>query len=322
MISDKTIEEKTAKYWCIFADEKLKNALDKVISNITNAKEQKIAQKIVSNEIISNSKKLNEGFIDFMSKFTPTDPTGGSVGIVSDLVGKSQNEINANAVAMASAAGIAATTLTSAGRSIASTIGQAAVKNPGATAVTLAAGKLAMDAAGDENDAWWEKLGKLVNKVWDIGKFTADHAKEIAIASTTAYALFKTAGIWMPLVASMVKSFLRGKSLAIVEFDSNGVWYKMHYDIKYKRWELLYKGFSFGNSPQPEETEQLMNTKFFKAYVAQCKRYIELIVNNENREAVLQAIGQLSDNATKNILDVLLSDNDIIDNMFALKFKY
>ena len=147
-----------------------------------------------------------------------------------------------------------------------------------------------MDVAGDENDAWWEKLGKMVNKVWDIGKFTADHAKEIAIASTTAYALFKTAGIWMPLVASMVKSFLRGKSLAIVEFDSNGTMYKMHYDIKYKRWELLYKGFSFGNSPQPEETEQLMNTKFFKAYIAQCKRYIEPIVNNENREAVLQVI--------------------------------
>ena len=191
---------------------------------------------------------------------------------------------------MASAAGIAVTALTPAGRSGAGAVLKAGVKHPVGAGLTVAAGKLALDAAGDENDAWWDKLGKLVNKVWDIGKFTAKYGKQIAIAGTAAYALFKTAPLWMPLLASTIKSILRGKSLAIVEFDSNGTMYKMHYDIKYKRWELLYKGFSFGNSPQPEETEQLMNTKFFKAYIAQCKRYIEPIVNNENREAVLQVI--------------------------------
>ena len=34
MISDKTIEETTAKYWCAFANANFKTALDKIISTI------------------------------------------------------------------------------------------------------------------------------------------------------------------------------------------------------------------------------------------------------------------------------------------------
>lgn len=38
MISDKTIDEKTAKYWCAFADKEFKSALDKVLSTIASEK--------------------------------------------------------------------------------------------------------------------------------------------------------------------------------------------------------------------------------------------------------------------------------------------
>lgn len=38
MISDKTIDESTAKYWCIFSNKGFKQALDKVVSEIASNK--------------------------------------------------------------------------------------------------------------------------------------------------------------------------------------------------------------------------------------------------------------------------------------------
>lgn len=199
---------------------------------------------------------------------------------------------------MATAAGIAATALTPAGRGAAGKAVTTAAKHPIATGITAAAGTLAMDAVGEKDDPWLVKLEKLVNRVWDIGKFTAAHSTDIAVASTVAYALFKTAGIWMPLVASSVKALLRGNSLATVDFDSNGTWYRMRYDVKYKRWELVYKGMSLGSHPSAEETEQLMKTKFFKKFLARCKKHIMPIVESDERSAVLQAISALSNKKT------------------------
>ena len=222
---------------------------------------------------------------------------------------------------MAAAAGIAAATLTPAGRSIAGGAGKAIAKHPAGAALTLTAAKLASDAVGDKDDSWWEKLEKLVNKVWDIGKFTAKHATAITVACTTAYALFKTAPLWLPLTFQVVKAILRGNSLALVEFDSNGEWYRMHYDIKYKRWELIKKGFSL-SGPAPEETEQLMNTKFFGAFLEQCREYIEPVFKDENRESVMKAIAVLTDRKTRNILEAIFKDTAIVDNMFAMKFRY
>jgi hypothetical protein len=40
----------------------------------------------------------------------------------------------------------------------------------------------------------------------------------------------------MPFLSTFVKSILRGNSLAILEFDSNGTKYKMAFDMKYNRW--------------------------------------------------------------------------------------
>ena len=106
MISDKTIDEKTAKYWCAFADKEFKGALDKVLSTISSEKTQKIAQKLTQHNISleDNSNKdqlLNEGLLDALAKYQPTDPTGGSLGIVGDNWGKSEEEIRSNAAAMA-----------------------------------------------------------------------------------------------------------------------------------------------------------------------------------------------------------------------------
>ena len=108
---------------------------------------------------------MNEGFIEFMSKISPTDPTAGSTGIVADLAGKSKEEIKINADAMTAAVVGAAAVLTPAGG--------IALRHPVATTITAGATTLAANAVGDKDDTWLEKLGKLVNKVWDIGKFTA-----------------------------------------------------------------------------------------------------------------------------------------------------
>lgn len=324
MISDKTIDESTAKYWCIFSNKGFKHALDKVVSEIASSKTQQIAQNALEDGIKSKAQdaQLNESFTDFLANLSPSDPASGSVGIVGDLADKTPEQIKANAAAMGTAAVSAAAILTPPGRTAASAVGKTIVKNPGKALLAGATVKLGMDMAGDENDAWWDKLGKLVNKVWDIGAFTAKHSTAIAVAGTTAFALFKTAPLWMPLISSMVKSMLRGDSLAVVEFDSNGTMYKMHYDMKYRRWELMYKGFSFGRSPAPEETEQLMNTAFFKHYIQQCKDYIIPIIKNEDREAVMQAIAALSSNKSQKVIEKIMYDKSIIDNMFALKYKY
>ena len=297
MISDRTIDESTAKYWCIFSNKEFKSALDKVLKTMSDNKTQNAAKNALD-DIVAKAKdtSINESFLDFLADFTPTDPTGGAVGIVGDLAGKSPEQIEANAAAMATAAGAIATAIVPQTRGAALKVGKLAAKNPGTVLLTGAAVKLGMDAVGDEDDAWWQKLRKLVNKVWDIGTFTTKHSTAIAVAGTTAFALFKTAPLWMPLVGSMVKSLLRGNSLAVVEFDSNGTMYKMHYDVKYRRWELMYKSFSFGRTPPPEETEQLLSTKFFTEYIDQCKKYILPIIENGDREAVMQAIATLSSN--------------------------
>lgn len=314
MISDRTIDEKTAKYWCAFADNNFKKALDEVLKTISDEKSQEIAQNAIQTQ-------LNEGFIDKLSKFQPADPTGGSVGIVVDLAGKTPEQIKANTIALGTAAAAAAA-VTPIGRKIVTAVGKTALKNPGTTLLGIGATKLAADAVSEKDDSWWEKLEKLVNKIWDIGQFTAKHGKAIALAGTVVYSLFKTAGLWMPMLGSFVKSILRGNSLATVDFDSNGRIYRMRYDVKHRRWELIYKGFSMGATPPPEETEQLMDTRFFKRFFEQCKRYIEPIVVDERRNAVVEAISKLSNKDTKDVLDRVFKDPETLDNMLALKFKY
>ena len=65
-----------------------------------------------------------------------------------------------------------------------------------------------------------------------------------------------------------------------------------------------------------------MNTKFFKHFLAQCKKYIEPLVENENRKAIIDAIAAVSDKKTKQALEKVFDDDDVLNNMFALKFKY
>ena len=190
-------------------------------------------------------------------------PTVGGPGMVFQIANADKETMDQQAkhAAASAAAGLA---LLPGVRDVIGAGLKTAVKNPVTTAGTLAGAGAAIELSNvvdklsgkdTDNMSLLDKIGSLVNKVWDIGKFTAKHAKSIAIASTTAYALFKTANIWMPLVGSCIKSILRGNSLATLDFDSNGTWYRMRYDIKYKRWELLYKNFSMGSTPPPEETE-------------------------------------------------------------------
>lgn len=313
MISDRTIEERTAKYWYAFADKKFKIALDTVLANIKNKTNQEIV-----NAAILKQEALSEGFVDAMNR----TPIVGGPGFVFQIANADEDMMKTQANhALAASAATAAIAIPQV-RDAAKSIGATAIKNPKATALTVAGATLAANAVSDEDDSWWQKLEKLVNKIWDIGEFTAKHGKAIAIASTTAFALFKTANIWMPLIGSFVKSLLRGNSLATVDFDSNGRWYRMRYDVNSKRWELLYKGFSMGASPDPQETNQLIDTKFFKSFVNQCKKYIDPIATNNERTAVIEAIGQLSDKKTKQALKLVFDDPAVLDNMFAMKFKY
>lgn len=331
MISDKTIEEKTAKYWCAFADKDFKKAIDLVLKNISDKKNQDAAQNAIV--VANKKKKLDEGFMDKMNKAAEQlshSPTVGGPGMVFQIANadKSMMDQQAKHAVASAAAGLA---LLPGVRDVAAAGLKTVAKHPVAAATTAAGAGAALELSnavdklqGKDTDGMslLDKIGSLVNKVWDIGKFTAKHAKAIAIASTTAYALFKTANIWMPLVGSFVKSLLRGNSLATVEFDSNGTWYKMRYDIKSKRWELMYKGFSMGSTPPPEETEQLMNTKFFKRFLNQCQKYIKPIMDDDKRSTVIEAIGKMSDKKTKEAIDKVFNDDDTLKNMFALKFKY
>lgn len=330
MISDKTIEEETAKYWCAFADKDFKKAIDLILKNIANEKNQDIAQNAIA---VASKAKLNEGFMDKLNKAAEQlshSPTVGGPGMVFQIANADKETMNQQ-VKHAAASAAAGLALLPGARDALGAGLKVAAKNPIATAGTLAGAGAAVELSNvvdklsgkdTDNMSLLDKIGSLVNKVWDIGKFTAKHAKAIAIASTTAYALFKTANIWMPLVGSCIKSILRGNSLATLDFDSNGTWYRMRYDIKYKRWELLYKNFSMGNTPSPEETEQLMNTKFFKKFLKQCQKYIEPIIDNNQRAAVLEAIAKLSDKQTKEALNKVFNDDSTLKNMFALKFKY
>ena len=81
MISDKTIEEATAKYWCAFADKELKAALDKVTKAIASRSSQDAVRdaiapqaEAVSESAWSNVKSAFKG----MSRV----PTAGGPGMV------------------------------------------------------------------------------------------------------------------------------------------------------------------------------------------------------------------------------------------------
>jgi hypothetical protein len=63
-------------------------------------------------------------------------------------------------------------------------------KNPGKSALLTTAAATLVNISGDKNDSWLTKLEKLINNVWDIGKFIKDNGKILAVAGTVAYGLF------------------------------------------------------------------------------------------------------------------------------------
>lgn len=324
MISDKTIDESTATYWCAFADKDFKNALDNVLKTLKTAETQKIGQLAVQKTIDANE-SINEGFLDAISR----TPTVGAPGMVFQISNASPEMMKMQAdhaaAATASAAAIAIPGVRHTLRRVLGKTTKAAIRHPVGTTTaigTAVAAKKLVDASGNENDSWWKKLETLVNKIWNVGKFINKYGKSIAIAGSIAYGLFKTAGLWLPPLSALIKRCLRGNSLAVCEFDSNETRYKIAFDMKYKKWQLSYVNFST-EPPPPQETEQLMSTMFFRRFLDQCRKYIERIIDNEDRASVLKAISELSDRKTKEVLtEFFESDSIAMQNMFNLKYRY
>ena len=325
MISEKTIDETTAKYWCAFADKKFKSAIDQVLKTINNNSIQQQAENTITTQIKQSSHIISENFTDAFKSISRI-PTVGGPGMtfqISNADPKTMEQQAKHALAATMTTGaLAIPGVRNGVRKIIKTGSKIVTKNPIKSTALVGATASLIDSSGNNNDSWLIKLEKFVNKAWDIGKFMKDHGKALAVAGTVVYALFQTAEIWLPFVSIFIKNILRGNSLAILEFDSNGTYYKMAFDIKYNRWQLSYKGFSL-STPPPEETEQLMNTILFKRFFNQCKKYMEPIVNNTNRTAILNAISNLSDKKTKDILLKIFDENSItLKNMYELKYRY
>lgn len=332
MITDNTIDDSNARYWCIFHDKKIvQNAFDSVLKQMQSKQIQDAAQTAIRiNDKISDSKKLKESKLmneSFWSKLNDAAekmshaPSSGGPGMVFQIANASQASMDqqANHAMAAAATGIA---LLPGVKNVSMNIAKVAAKNPVATAGTIAAVKIASDAVGDENDTWWEKLGKLVNKAWDIGKFIGNHGKALTIASTTIFALYKTAGIWLPLIGKMIKSMSRGDMICGTEFESNGEMYVAYFDNKSYTWQLKYKDFNLGE-PAGEDLQQLLQTRFFQNFSQKCKACILPVLNNKNYAAICSAIGSASDDKTKKLLDGLVQNKDkIINNMTHDKIRY
>ena len=297
MISDSTIDETSAKYWCAFADKKLLKLLDKAMDNST--KEGKNLAK-VAKMAAQSKKKLNEGFWDninamhqvafplatgnpYQPNFRALDPESGVISL--------QDQQRNNIIAGATAAALAGGTLVPGG--------WAAI-----TSALLSAGGF---------------VGSLVAPLASV-------ATSIGTAGVMAIigGIVSVSTYLYPRIAKLLGEVCRTGEIAKCMFEADGQNYIAVFSLSKKRWQLAYADGRWLKSRVnvgKDDTSAFFSTNFFKEFLAQCKKHIDAIYSNPQRMECLSTLAKMSDNASKKDMQRLIdAKKDIETYMLAAKF--
>jgi len=107
-----------------------------------------------------------------------------------------------------------------------------------------------------------EKLQPAIDTVCSWFKPLVDFFKDHPIYASTlgaiGYGLLKTYPIWWPYIRRLSYEIMSGKTLAKVEFESNGTSYTFEYTLNKNKWVLL----DSGKLSSAEDSMSFVKTQF------------------------------------------------------------
>ena len=123
-----------------------------------------------------------------------------------------------------------------------------------------------------------------------------------------------------PRVAKLVKDICRSGDIAKCTFEADGEKYLATFNIKKKKWMLMYRGsrmLSSGVDVPAANIKAFFVTEFFSKFLAQCIKYADAIYKDDKRLECLEVLAKMSDDKSKKDMQQLLDAKTIVDDYMA-----
>lgn len=334
MILDNTIDEESARYFCVVHDFEIKDAVKKAKEAAKSDSAEKIGVQAAM-ALGPKPKTLNENWFTDLLKAPPAwaeEPTGFNLcspedvfkdDVKSGVEGYNKGQNMALAVSGAALASSIQSVRHAAAR-LEKSIMKTATRHP-VTAATAA-----LVASNPESTA---KLVKnTVSDIGSIGKFVGslepylnricgffkplvdffkDHPIYASALGAIGYGLLKTYPVWSPYLRRLVYEATSGGALAAVEFEANDKSWRFEYSQKKNKWVLL----NAGRIAPPEDSGSFMKTDFAGKFIRKCAENFECLFKNKD---VVVAQAALAGNVSE-IRKILRQEKRIRANMFTGK---
>lgn len=289
MITDQTIEQMTARYWCAFSDRDLENKLNDATS-FTKEDGKRLAG-ILSR---AQTSQLKEGMWDNVQAMhqaafpmaigNPFQPNFRGMDINSG-VKSLQDQGKDNIIASTTAAALVGLNFIPGG--------WAAL----ATAISAASSSI---------------ISLIINGGSALG---------MAGISAIIGGIVTISSYLYPRIAEWLKGIRRDHCIAQCNFISNDTPYIAMFSLTTGKWELLYannRWIRASATVQPEEKAQFFATKFFDRFKVQCQKNLMIIFGSKKNKELLTVLAEMSDKTSKEALQKFIaSEQTIRNNMFG-----
>lgn len=286
MINDRTIDAKTAKFYCLFMDGEIAKALDN--ADKYDEKDGKRFAKVINMALKAKRKEsINEVNWDlvqgahqaafpmatgnpFQPNFRALDPKSGVPSL--------QDQQKNNVIAGATAAAIAGASFI-----------------PGGWAALAGA----FSAAG----GWLTSAITAATTTLGISGIMSIIAGLVTVSSYL-----------YPRLAKVIKDFTRNGIIAQCKFEADGTPYKAVFSISNKRWELLYdnnRWLRSGTLVPTNDIQTFFESKFFDRFLKQCDKYLA-IYNDQVKMEQLQVLEKIADKSSKKDIRRLIDAKSVI----------
>lgn len=299
MINDNTIDEQSARYWCMFMDKDIAKLLAEAATH--SEKEGKNLKKVIvkaKKKAVAESKRIDEvnwNFVQaahqaafpmatgnpFQPNFRALDPNSGVPSL--------QDQQKNNVIAAGTAAAL---------------VGAAAA--PGA----------------------WTAIMSAIAGLGSVGAWFASVAGAAASLGLNACLAIVgglvTVSSWLyPRIAKLVRDIGRDGVLARCEFEADGEKHIALFSMSAKRWELIYPGRRLASKTKvsPEDMKMFFESQFFKKFLARCETFVSRVYNNNKTMQALETLAGMADKKCKKDIQLLVDAKSVVQN-YMLAGKY
>lgn len=340
MISDDTINIKTAGFWCIFADSQFVDAISKVKTKAVEIANDKKTQATLNEAFVRGSdgkvhyKKSKYGFRHgpatrkSLRKSLRRAFSAKEANALADAAIDIRDKQAANMMDPLTPGPVGAAIGTAIDVGIDHTTGEKPVSMVNLERVLDNVEDVATDPADAQVEVPSTEDGSSNNAVKSLfGKAMAGLAsfgigKAALIALGAVAACIAVPYLWMRAKVLASKWFNSGKEIAKCKFSADGDNYVLSFNVKDFKWKLAYDGVKMAKyTPyvSDEDVQHFEETKFAKKFTKRCIQYFNAAFSGDNGQ-ILNMLTAAKDSKTREMVEEILKNKKmILKNMSQLK---